>query len=173
MSPHPFIIFGRMMPLCRNANDTYTKSVKPTSNYLKMNLPQAGRVPALPVFLDSSLPPWPRSSVPEWTTTVRCKEVSGRPLRADQLDQLVRGKALAIALSIGLEVAKVANMADLISWSTVCLAMGVDYSILYQPGSEYVCSTAAHSGGRRRCTRWCCHRIDGRACHAQHWGRCQ
>jgi len=39
--------------------------------------PQAGRVPALPVFLDSSLPPWPRSSVPEWTTTVRPITLSG------------------------------------------------------------------------------------------------
>lgn len=27
--------------------------------------PHAGRVPALPVFLDSSFPPFPRSSVPE------------------------------------------------------------------------------------------------------------
>lgn len=39
--------------------------------------PQAGRVPALPVFLLSSLPPWPRSSVPLWTTTVRPRTLSG------------------------------------------------------------------------------------------------
>jgi len=38
------------------------------------NIPQAGLVPALPVFFDSSVPPWPRSSVPEWTTIVRCDE---------------------------------------------------------------------------------------------------
>jgi hypothetical protein len=30
------------MPLCRNSNDTYTKSVKPTRNYLK-NEPTASR----------------------------------------------------------------------------------------------------------------------------------
>ena len=35
--------------------------------------PQAGRGPALPVFLLSSWPPFPRSSVPAWTTMVRCK----------------------------------------------------------------------------------------------------
>lgn len=34
--------------------------------------PQAGRGPALPVFLLSSFPPLPRSSVPAWTTMVRC-----------------------------------------------------------------------------------------------------
>lgn len=39
--------------------------------------PQAGRAPALPVFLLSSLPPWPRSSVPAWTTTVRPRTLSG------------------------------------------------------------------------------------------------
>lgn len=38
--------------------------------------PQAGRVPALPVLRDSSLPPLPRSSVPEWTTMVRYGGVS-------------------------------------------------------------------------------------------------
>jgi hypothetical protein len=32
-------------------------------------------------------------------------------------------------LTIGLEIAKVAYMADLISWSTMCLAMWVDYFI--------------------------------------------
>ncbi len=32
--------------------------------------PQAGLVPALPVFLDSAFSPLPKSSVPEWTTTV-------------------------------------------------------------------------------------------------------
>jgi len=32
--------------------------------------PQAGLAPALPVFLDSALPPLPKSSVPAWITTV-------------------------------------------------------------------------------------------------------
>jgi hypothetical protein len=58
-------------------------------------------------------------------------------LRADQLDEL-GGSALAIALSIGLEVAKVPNMADLISRSTVCLAVWVDCSIIYKPGFKYI-----------------------------------
>ena len=39
--------------------------------------PQAGRPPALPVFLLSSLPPLPRSSVPACTTTVRPSTLSG------------------------------------------------------------------------------------------------
>lgn len=39
--------------------------------------PQAGRRPALPVFLLSSLPPLPRSSVPACTTTVRPSTLSG------------------------------------------------------------------------------------------------
>jgi hypothetical protein len=59
-------------------------------------------------------------------------------LRADQLDELVGGRSLAIALSIGLEVAKVPNMADLISRSTVCLAVWVDCSIIYKPGFKYI-----------------------------------
>jgi hypothetical protein len=94
-------------------------------------------------------------------------------LGADQLDELISGGALAIALTIGLEVAKVTNMASLISWCTVCLAVGVDYSMLHQPGSRYEHSITTHSGGQRRCSRWCCHQIGGRACHAQHWGRFQ
>lgn len=47
-------------------------------------------------------------------------------LRADQLDQLVGDGALAIALGVGLEVAQVTDVAVLISWGTVCLAVGVD-----------------------------------------------
>jgi len=43
---------------------------------VSISLPQAGRPPALPVFLESGWPPLPRSSVPEWTTTVRCATVS-------------------------------------------------------------------------------------------------
>lgn len=45
------------------------------SNYAAMPMtPQAGRAPALPVFLLSSVPPRPRSSVPAWVTMVRCSE---------------------------------------------------------------------------------------------------
>lgn len=32
-------------------------------------IPQAARAPAFPVFRDSAFPPFPRSSVPLWTTT--------------------------------------------------------------------------------------------------------
>ena len=39
--------------------------------------PQAGRAPALPVFLLSSFSPLPRSSVPACTTTVRPSTLSG------------------------------------------------------------------------------------------------
>jgi hypothetical protein len=47
-------------------------------------------------------------------------------LSANQLDKLVGGGALAIALSVGLEVAQVAYMAGLIGRSTVGLAVWVD-----------------------------------------------
>jgi hypothetical protein len=47
-------------------------------------------------------------------------------LGADQLDKLVSGCPLAIALSISLEVSKIAYMANLIGRSTMSLAMRVD-----------------------------------------------
>jgi len=47
-------------------------------------------------------------------------------LWTDQLNKLVLDRALAIALSIGLEVAKVTNVTDLVGRGTVCLAMGVE-----------------------------------------------
>jgi hypothetical protein len=74
----------------------------------------------------------------QWMTYAKasCYTYADNALGTDQFDQLVGGSAFAISLSIGREVAKVANMADLISWSTVCLAMGVDYSILHQPSSK-------------------------------------
>jgi hypothetical protein len=49
-------------------------------------------------------------------------------LRSDQLDQFVGSGALAIALGIGLEVAQIANVTSLVLWSTVCLAVWVDYA---------------------------------------------
>ena len=48
-------------------------------------------------------------------------------LGSDQLDELVGDRALAIALGVGLEVAKVTNMAVLVGWGTVGLAVRVDY----------------------------------------------
>lgn len=93
------------MPLCRNANDTASRASTSVASLLGL--------------LVASLSEIISSGVDNNCT-------ADDALRADQLDQLVRGRALAIALSIGLEVAKVANMADLISWSTVCLAMGVE-----------------------------------------------
>ena len=102
-------------------------------------MPQAGRVPALPVFLDSSFPPLPRSSVPEWTTTVRYSHFSNwnssdyfetyadNALGTDQLDEPVGGCALAIALGISLEVSEIAYMASLVLGSTVGLAVRIDY----------------------------------------------
>ena len=65
--------FTSISHLLRNANDTCYDGYKRSSRSLRLlkYLPQAGRPPALPVFVDSSLPPFPRSSVPAWTTTVR------------------------------------------------------------------------------------------------------
>lgn len=60
-------------------------------------------------------------------------------LGTDQLDELVGGRALAVALSIGLEVAQITYMASLIGRSTVSLAVGVDYTIAISPMlSNYV-----------------------------------
>jgi hypothetical protein len=78
--------------------------------------------------------------VPAWTTTVRWWLLISRllilgiyilsyadnALGSDELDELVGHRALSIALAIGLEVAKVTNVADLVGGSTMVLAMGVD-----------------------------------------------
>lgn len=45
---------------------------------------------------------------------------------ADELDVVVRDGALSIALSVGLEVAKITYMALAVLWSTVGLAVWVD-----------------------------------------------
>jgi hypothetical protein len=47
-------------------------------------------------------------------------------LRADQLDVLVLNAALGVALGIGLDVAQVTNVADLVRGSTVGLVVRVD-----------------------------------------------
>jgi hypothetical protein len=51
---------------------------------------------------------------------------SNNALRSNQLDELICDRALAIALGISLEVAKIANMAGLVGWSTVCLSEWID-----------------------------------------------
>jgi len=48
-------------------------------------------------------------------------------LLANQFDLRVTNASLAIPLRVGLEVAQVSNMTDLIVWGTVCLAMWVDF----------------------------------------------
>ena len=53
-------------------------------------------------------------------------------LGANQLDQLVLGAANGIALSIGLEVTQVTDVAVGVGGSTVALAEGVDWKT-YQP----------------------------------------
>lgn len=95
----------------------------------------------MPVFLDSSLPPLPRSSVPAWTTRVRYQRqlyhqnihiyISGRTyaknaLGTNQLHQLVGLGANGVALGIGGEVAQITDVTFLISGSAVGLAEGVD-----------------------------------------------
>ena len=48
-------------------------------------------------------------------------------LRADQLDELVRDRALGVALAVGFEVAQVADVALLVAGSSVGLVVGVDW----------------------------------------------
>jgi len=125
-------------------------------------IPQAGRVPAFPVFLDSSFPPCPRSSVPEWTTTVRCNmstsafhwynnagsTYTNDALWANQLNQLIGLGTLAVALSISLEVSEIAYMANLVSWSTVGLSVWVDCSYIHQLSFHVISKRSEGSGGR-------------------------
>jgi hypothetical protein len=62
--------------------------------------PHAGRVPALPVFLDSAWPPLPRSSVPECTTMVRCVAVSFcLPARTQEEEEGREGRRTPMTLS--------------------------------------------------------------------------
>lgn len=81
-----------------------------------------------------SFSPWPRSK----STTY-----ANDALRADQLDQLICDRALAIPLAVGLEVSKITNMAVLVGGRSVGLAEGVDWNAGQPcPSSE----------GRRRLT---------------------
>jgi hypothetical protein len=59
-------------------------------------------------------------------------------LRSNQLDELVGGRALAIALTIGLEVAQIAYMADLIGRGTVGLAEWVDFLFCQPPSLKFI-----------------------------------
>lgn len=152
--------------------------------------PQAGRAPALPVFLDSSCPPLPRSSVPAWTTMVRyesqlaCMSRDGRityandALGANELDQLVLDAALGVALAVGLEVAEITDVTLLVAGGAVGLVVRVDWresACVHDSRRRVLCaakrSFRTYSEVRQRCSRWCCHRRRGRACHAQRWRR--
>lgn len=59
-------------------------------------------------------------------TSIRGSTYTNDTLRTNQLDELVCSRTLAIALSIGLEVTQVTNMADLVCRSSVCLSVWVD-----------------------------------------------
>lgn len=158
----------------------------------RLNIPQAGRAPALPVFRDSSLPPLPRSSVPAWQTTVRyisCQQPRKPPvgsptyannaLGANELDQGVLERALRVALGISLDVAEVTDVALLVGAVTVGRAVGVDWGgrvssvpcSPIRPGPVFAYSAGTYSEGRPRCSRWCCHQRCGCACHAWRWHR--
>lgn len=50
---------------------SHSPGIQPSLYWVIPMTPQAGRPPALPVFLLSSWPPFPRSSVPACTTMVR------------------------------------------------------------------------------------------------------
>lgn len=118
--------------------------------------PQAGRGPALPVFLLSSFPPLPRSSVPAWTTMVLfvtplvslsflivvvalvlmddgtkkgvgISTYSKNAVLANQFDLRVGDGALCIALAVGLDVAEVADVAVAVRGAAVLLAEGIDF----------------------------------------------
>jgi len=66
-------------------------------------------------------------------------------LWADQLDELVLNGANTVALSIGLEVAKVTNMADLIGRSAMCLSVWVDCIISISPATHTLFLYRCHS----------------------------
>jgi hypothetical protein len=61
---------------------------------------------------------------------------SNNALGSNQLDQLILNASLGITLTIGLEVAQVTNVADLVGRSAVFLAVGVDCPLRQQPQSS-------------------------------------
>ena len=119
-------------------------------------VPQAGRVPALPVFLDSSLPPLPRSSVPEWTTTVRC-EISvvvalskGIGLTPMTLSGPINLMSLSVVVPLPLPWASVLKFPRSPTWrissvgAPCVLLCGLTIVPLYQPMSRLMCLSKIH-----------------------------
>lgn len=51
-------------------------------------------------------------------------------LRTDEFDELVGYRPLGVTLAVRLEIAQVADMAVVISWSAVLLVMWVDWYLL-------------------------------------------
>jgi hypothetical protein len=66
-------------------------------------------------------------------------------LLADQFDLQVTNASLAIPFLVGLEVAQVSNMADLVGWGTVRLAMWVDFLRQSKSVSTNIKQSLAHS----------------------------
>lgn len=56
----------------------------------------------------------------------RVETYAKNALLANQLDQLIADAALAVAAGVGLEVAEVADVADIVAWGAVGLAEGVE-----------------------------------------------
>ena len=74
---------------CSSSSNPPSHPIIPPNIYWEIPMtPQAGRAPALPVFLLSSFSPLPRSSVPAWTTTVRPRTLSG-PISLMNLSETV------------------------------------------------------------------------------------
>ena len=59
-------------------------------------------------------------------------------LGADELDEVVSHGALGVTLSIGLEVAEITDVADLVLGGTVVLAVGVDWYVCQRVSWGYV-----------------------------------
>lgn len=103
-------------------------------------------------------------------------------LGTNQLDQLVLHRALSIALSIGLEVSEITDVALRVLWCTVLLGVRVDcmrgrkrernqYSWSWRSEYRYAMLCYTYSEVQRWCSRWCCLRRRERACHAPRWRR--
>jgi hypothetical protein len=92
---------------------------------------------------------------------------SNNALWTNQLDELVGGASLGVSLAIIFQVSQVTNMADLIVWSTMCLAVWVDYTGYQIQQLSILFST--YSEDLRMCSRWCCHQIDECGILARHW----
>lgn len=108
--------------------------------------------------------------------TVHDNGAAENALRADQLDELVRDRALGVTLAVSLEVAKVTNVTLRVRRGSVGLAVRVDYakSVMRPDDLSFLHhGMRAYSEGRQRCSRWCCRRRRERAYRAQRWHRCR